>query len=94
MGIIQPRTIGGRILCSGYWGLSRHINYLGEILMALALAFASDYTSLLPYLYPLYYVGLMIQRQRVDDDICSQKYGQLWQQYCTQVPWRIIPYIY
>jgi lamin-B receptor len=62
--------------------------------MALALALACDYTSPIPYLYPLYYVGLMIQRQRVDDDICAAKYGAAWSQYCQQVPWRIIPYVY
>lgn len=38
LGIIEPRTIqGSRILCSGWWGLARHFNYLGEILMAIAL---------------------------------------------------------
>ena len=28
----------GRLLCSGFWGLSRHVNYFGEILQAFALA--------------------------------------------------------
>jgi steroid 5-alpha reductase family enzyme len=23
---------GDKVLCSGFWGLSRHINYLGEII--------------------------------------------------------------
>ena len=33
------RAAGGkRLLVSGFWGLSRHINYLGEILMATGLA--------------------------------------------------------
>jgi len=25
----------GRVLCSGFWGLSRHINYMGEIVQVL-----------------------------------------------------------
>ena len=29
---------GGRLLCSGWWGLSRHVNYCGEIVQAVALA--------------------------------------------------------
>ncbi len=36
-GLIAPVALSGggkQLLCSGFWGLSRHINYLGEILMA------------------------------------------------------------
>ena len=29
---------GSKILCSGFWGLARHINYFGEIVQAIALA--------------------------------------------------------
>ena len=42
-GVLAPESIGdgsGRLLCSGFWRFSRHINYLGEILMAIALVLA------------------------------------------------------
>src|SRR5690606_9228266 len=41
LGRLKPEVVtDGRraLLCSGFWGLSRHINYLGEILMATGLA--------------------------------------------------------
>lgn len=97
-GILDPRAIsgGGRhVLSGGFWGLSRHINYLGEILMASGLALSLGYPlSLAPWLYPLYYVALLFPRQADDDRRCAERYGSLWQEYCRRVPWKIIPYVY
>lgn len=95
---IPPRTVPGtRLLCSGWWSLSRHINYLGEILMAVGLALPGGWPaspSLLPWLYPLYYVALLFPREREDSRVCELKYGQAWRDYCRAVPYRIIPYLY
>lgn len=83
------------LLSTGFWGLSRHINYLGEILMAVGLTLALGWPlAILPWLYPLYYVALLLPRQRSDDLRCAAKYGALWQEYCRRVPYRIIPWIY
>jgi protein-S-isoprenylcysteine O-methyltransferase Ste14 len=84
-----------RVLISGFWGLSRHINYLGELLMACALALCLGYpSSPWPWLYPLYYVLLLVPRQLDDDRRCAAKYGPLWDEYRRLVPKRIIPLIY
>jgi delta14-sterol reductase len=84
-----------QLLASGFWRLSRHINYLGEILMALGLALVLGWPRAIgPWLYPLYYVALLIPRQLDDDKRCAAKYGERWQEYCRQVPWRILPWIY
>lgn len=95
---IKPVTItdGNKsILVSGFWGLSRHINYLGEILMATGIVLSIGYPMLpWPWLYPLYYVALLFPRQWADDKLCAAKYGALWDEYKKMVPWRIIPYIY
>jgi len=65
----------GRILVSGFWGMARHINYLGEIIQALALALpawlASDCRNYQSFLYPLYYIALFIPRAMHDDKICE-----------------------
>ncbi len=95
---IKPETLsdGNRsLLVSGYWGLSRHINYLGEIIQSLAVALAAGCFWVWPvYLYPAYYIALMFTRQADDDKICREKYGALWEQYTDKVKYRIIPFIY
>jgi protein-S-isoprenylcysteine O-methyltransferase Ste14 len=84
-----------QLLVSGFWGLSRHINYLGEILMATGIALCVGHPGTLwPWLYPLYYVALLFPRQIDDDRRCAAKYGPLWQEYLQKVPFRIIPGIY
>ena len=97
-GLLAPAAVAGggkQLLCSGFWGISRHVNYLGEILMALGLALSLGYPAAIgPWLYPLYYVGLLFPRERSDDRRCAEKYGPLWQEYCRKVPYRIIPGVY
>jgi delta14-sterol reductase len=97
-GVLDPRPISGggkHVLSGGFWGLSRHINYLGEILMATGLTLCLGYPlALAPWLYPLYYVGLLFPRQHYDDLRCAERYGALWEEYCRRVPSRIIPGIY
>lgn len=92
------RSMDGQqeLLCGGLWGVSRHVNYLGETLEAIGIVLALGHpsTTWLPWLYPLYYVGLFVSRERDDEWRCRQKYGRLWDEYCQRVPYRIIPYIY
>ena len=98
LGLFRPEVISDgerRLLCSGFWGVSRHVNYLGEILMATGLALSLGYPTLLAsWLYPLYYVLLLVPRERDDDRLCAAKYGALWDEYRRRVPWRIVPRVY
>jgi delta14-sterol reductase len=92
---ITPEALEGRVLVNGFWGLSRHINYLGEILMALGITLSLGAPlAWQPWLYPLYYLVLLIPRQLDDDRRCEQKYGRLWDAYVKRVPYRIIPFVY
>lgn len=94
-GVIAPEALDGRVLVSGFWGLSRHINYLGELLMASALTLSLGHPGVLgPWLYPLYYVALLLPRQIDDDRRCAEKYGPLWNVYRERVRWRIVPFLY
>lgn len=93
-----PETItdGNKsLLVNGFWGISRHINYLGEILMATGIILCVGHPAMLwPWLYPLYYVALLFPRQMDDNKRCAEKYGPLWEEYVQKVPYKIIPYIY
>ena len=97
-GLVKQKTVPGtRILCSGWWGVARHLNYLGEIVQGVALALpgslmgSSLAARVLPWLYPLYYVALFIPRQIDDDELCRKKYGKKWEEYEKLVPYRICP---
>ena len=95
---IKPESITdgkSTLLVNGFWGASRHINYLGEILMATGIVLATGYPNIIwPWLYPLYYVILLFTREWDDDRRCAAKYGELWTEYKKRVKYRIIPFIY
>jgi protein-S-isoprenylcysteine O-methyltransferase Ste14 len=98
-GLIEQKVIPGtRILCSGFWGTARHLNYLGEIIQSIAISLPcvlvaqSNFYRYMPLLYPLYYILLFITRQIDDDKVCRIKYGDIvWNKYCALVPYRIFP---
>lgn len=93
--IIQSKDGKHKVLCSGFWGISRHVNYLGELLISTGLAMSlGQFNDWTPWLYPLYYVALLIPRQIDDDRRCEKKYGEVWKEYCRRVPYRIIPGVY
>ncbi|XP_029557028.1 delta(14)-sterol reductase isoform X2 [Salmo trutta] len=85
---------GKRLLVSGWWGLVRHPNYLGDLLMALAWSLPCGFNHLLPYFYVVYFTILLIHREARDERHCRAKYGLAWDSYCRRVPYRIFPYIY
>ena len=90
---IQTRQ-GNKLLVSGFWGWSRHFNYVGDVLMATSWSLPCLFGSALPYFYPIYFTALLIHRERRDFKRCSLKYGAEWQEYCRRVRWRIVPGIY
>ncbi|MGZ4061416.1 MAG: DUF1295 domain-containing protein [Bacteroidia bacterium] len=95
---IKPECISDgtkTLLVNGFWGLSRHINYLGEILMGTAIALSVGHAEIVwVWCYPLYYVALLLPRQIDDDKRCAAKYGNLWKSYTEKVKYRIVPFLY
>ncbi|MBX7080184.1 MAG: hypothetical protein K1X88_13400 [Nannocystaceae bacterium] len=85
---------GTKLLLSGWWGLARHANYLGDLCMAWAWCLACGFGSVVPYFYVLYFTPLLLDRERRDHEMCRRKYGADWDRYCEKVPWRIIPWVY
>ncbi|XP_060014696.1 delta(14)-sterol reductase TM7SF2 isoform X11 [Lagenorhynchus albirostris] len=85
---------GRRLLVSGWWGMVRHPNYLGDLIMALAWSLPCGVSHLLPYFYLLYFTALLVHREARDEQQCLRKYGLAWHAYCRRVPYRIVPYIY
>jgi protein-S-isoprenylcysteine O-methyltransferase Ste14 len=85
---------GGRLLVSGWWGLARHANYLGDWLMGLSWSLCCGFGRLLPYFYPAYFAVLLVHREWRDARHCRARYGADWEAYTRRVRWRIVPGVY
>lgn len=85
---------GSKLLLSGFWGWSRHFNYVGDEMMALAWSLPCGFGAIGPYFYPIYFGILLLHRERRDNHMCQEKYGKDWDHYCQKVRWRIIPGVY
>jgi Delta14-sterol reductase len=85
---------GSFLLTSGWWGIARHSNYLGDLLMALAWCLTTGFGRPLPYFYFFYFTILLVHREWRDNAMCRMKYGADWTAYCQKVRWRIVPGVY
>ena len=85
---------GTRLLVAGWWGIARHANYLGDLMMGLAWCLTTGFSRFIPYFYITYFVILLVHRERRDYDHCAAKYGADWQEYARRVRWRIVPGVY
>ncbi|KAL9131306.1 MAG: hypothetical protein Q9217_000741 [Psora testacea] len=75
----------------GWWGFSRHANYLGDLMQASAMGAACGTMHLIPWLYTFFISAVLINRVPRDEARCSRKYGKNWQAYTDKVRWRILP---
>ena len=82
------------LLCSGWWGVSRHFNYVGDLMGSLSYCLTCGFAHFLPYFYIWYMAILLVHRTYRDDIRCRQKYGEYWEEYCRRVPYKILPYVF
>jgi len=92
-------TAGGRkLLISGWWGLVRHPNFLGEILInwswVLPAVKVAGRVDLLVYYLPIFTTLVLLMRCRQTNMRNRKKYGNAWQSYCEKVPYNLIPKVY
>jgi len=93
------RTSDGRIhqsnlLTSGMWGVARHFNYFGDLCLSFAFCGACGHEHIFPYFYLMFMTVLLLGRVERDQYRLQEKYGSKWEEYCTKVPWKILPYVY
>ncbi len=88
------KSLDGRLLVSGFWGLGRHLNYSGEICIYFAFVLTTQFASWVPFLLPIWLTCLLVHRSRRDEQRCQAKYGELWQRYTKQVRYTMLPLIY
>ncbi|KAK1970772.1 ergosterol biosynthesis ERG4/ERG24 family protein [Colletotrichum sublineola] len=79
------------LLYSGWWGVSRHCNYTGDLLLSTAMCAVVGATKVLVWFYAIFMFGLLVHRCIRDEEKCLAKYGDSWKEYCKKVPWRLVP---
>lgn len=89
-----PIAIGDRLLASGFWGVARHLNYTGDLLLAVSYCLPCGFRSPLAYSYFFYLLLLCLHREKRDDERCARKYKTDWDDYCLVVPYRMVPFLY
>ncbi len=88
------KTLDGRLLISGLWGIGRHLNYTGEICIYLAFALTTGFVSFVPYLLPAWLALLLWHRSQRDERRCREKYGELWERYSRKAKFSMVPFIH
>lgn len=82
------------LLASGFWGMSRHVNYFFEMLAAFSWELPSLFHSVIPYMYVIFLSILLLHRSHRDEIKCQKKYGRYWNEYVNISRWRILPFVY
>lgn len=81
----------GKLLCAGFWGISRHPNYFGDFLIyvSFGLASASPWGLVAPLTNALQYFFDAIPKS---EKMSHQRYGDTWEAYRKRVRC-FIPYV-
>lgn len=75
--------------------IQRHTNPVtGAVHTDIQQGDARGWGMIFTYFYCLYFLILLVHRERRDEEKCRRKYGKDWDRYCEIVRWRIFPGIY
>lgn len=84
-------TKTNKLLVDGFWSISRHFNYVPELIAAYSWCLCCN--SIYGWLYPIFLTILLFHRAERDSQKCENKYLN-WYKYCEIVKYKIIPGIY
>ncbi|CCW63083.1 unnamed protein product [Phytomonas sp. EM1] len=93
----NPRTLKsakGEILIDGFYRYGRKINYTSDLVMAFLWCSSCGFKSFIPFFYFFFFLTHLIHRVARDEARCHAKYGKLWDEYKSVVPYIFIPYVY
>lgn len=88
----MPTFHGKKLLVASLWGMLRHPNYAGDILVHIVFALpgiiSGHYVGAAPAVLT---IGTLIHRAWRDHARCQRRYGSAWQRYCKRVPSILLP---
>ena len=79
------------VVSTGLYGIMRHPMYTATILMYLAMPLVLG--SLVAFGIMMLYIPIIIRRINDEEQLLNAEL-QGYTEYCTQVRWRLIPFIY
>ena len=79
------------VVSTGLYGIVRHPMYMATVLMYLAMPLVLD--SLIAFGIMLLYIPIIIRRINDEEQLLNAEL-QGYSEYCSQVRWRLIPFIY
>mmetsp|Transcript_38178 Transcript_38178/g.85852 ORF Transcript_38178/g.85852 Transcript_38178/m.85852 type:complete len:536 (+) Transcript_38178:56-1663(+) len=81
------------LLASGFWGMARHFQYFFELTAAYSWCFLANplENGVLVMLYAVFLTCLLVDRAKRDTEKCKLKYGKYYEEYCSLVPYKIVP---
>ncbi|OAX81843.1 hypothetical protein ACJ72_03808 [Emergomyces africanus] len=82
---------GDSILCSGWFGLARKVNYTCDFYFAVCWGLITGFKSPFPWFYPVFFTVMIIHRAQRDIRRCRGRYGAAWEEYERRVPYLFIP---
>lgn len=85
---------GNKLLTGGWWGWARKIHYTADLVMALSWGLITGFDSYIPYFYVTFFIIVLVHRVTRDHYHCKEKYGADFEEYCRQVPYVFIPFIF
>ena len=85
------KTHQSLLITSGWWGFSRHANYLADLMLSWAMCATCSTTHLLPWTYFFFISVLLWHRIHRDEQRCAKKYGKYWDVYTTTVKYKLVP---
>ena len=91
---LPARSLDGRLLVSGFWGVGRKLNYTGELTLYWSWTLLCGFHSFIPFLVPLWLTAFLPHRAWRDEKRCRAKYGKLWDAYCARARFRMFPFVY
>lgn len=84
----------GKLCTTGFWGITRHINYTANVLFGFGYGLATGGP-----LYSIATTGMYLSNFTLNaipsiEEYCRRKYGKVWRRYESEVPYKLIPGIY
>jgi len=85
---------GKKLLTGGWWGVVRHPNYVGDIMMQWSLAAVCGLSHWLPYVFPVLHLLILVHRTFRISSRCKNLYGAAWDRYTQLVKHRLVPRVF